>query len=215
MQPRRTAFSLKEHVAEFAREVHTEEAGEHRSATKDKAEQSKAVHGIRGPELVEVVYKLGHVSQLISEDIFHGIDSVFAAETAKQIIVTLLAGHIVEVPVSAEVEKLGSKIVHHPDTRKCQLSFAAIQQMAKDAGRNPSELRMIVRANLHITESPIEKDRHVFTGSINQIREDIAACEKIGAEEVFLEIGFTPGGQSLSNWQRLLNEFRPAKAPAN
>ena len=40
--------------------------------------------------------------------------------------------------------------------------------------------------------------------SIDQIREDITASEKIGAEEVFLEVAFTPGGQSLTNWQRLL-----------
>jgi hypothetical protein len=74
---------------------------------------------------------------------------------------------------------------------------------------------MIVRANLFITEKPVEKDRAVFVGSLEQIREDIAACEKIGAEEVFLEIGFTPGGQSLSNWQRLLEEFRPSSAAAS
>ena len=43
-----------------------------------------------------------------------------------------------------------------------------------------------------------------------QIWVDIAACEKTGAEEVLLELGFTPGGQELSNWLRLLEEFRPA-----
>ena len=91
-----------------------------------------------------------------------------------------------------------------------QQMWAGIQQMAQEAGRDPSELRMIVRANLFITESPLGTDRFVFTGSVDQIREDIAACEKIGAEEVFLEIGFTPGGQSLSNWEKLLEEFRPA-----
>ena len=90
--------------------------------------------------------------------------------------------------------------------------FGAMQQMAKAAGRDPSELRMIVRANLFITEKPVEKERAVFVGSLDQIREDIAACEKIGTEEVFLEIGFAPGGQSLSNWQRLLEEFRPTAA---
>jgi hypothetical protein len=47
--------------------------------------------------------------------------------------------------------------------------------------------------------------------SIDQIREDIAASEKIGAEEVILEVGFTLGGQSLSNWQKLLEEFPPSK----
>ena len=50
--------------------------------------------------------------------------------------------------------------------------------------------------------------------SIDQIREDIAACEKIGAEEVILEVGFTLGGQSLTNWQKLLEEFPPARAAA-
>ena len=88
--------------------------------------------------------------------------------------------------------------------------FAGIQQMAKEAGRDPSELSMIVRANLFITDKPMEKDRFIFVGSIDQIHEDIAACEKIGAEEVFLEVAFTPGGQSLSNWERLLEEFKPA-----
>jgi probable F420-dependent oxidoreductase len=91
-----------------------------------------------------------------------------------------------------------------------QQMFAGIQQMAREAGRDPSELSMIVRANLFITDKPVEKDRFIFVGSVEQIREDIAACEKIGAAEVFLEIGFTPGGQSLSRWEKLLEEFAPA-----
>jgi len=92
--------------------------------------------------------------------------------------------------------------------------WAGIQQMAKAAGRDPSELSMIVRANLYITEKPVEKDRFVFVGSIDQIHEDIAACESIGADETFLEIGFTPGGQSLNNCEQLLEEFKPARATA-
>jgi probable F420-dependent oxidoreductase len=88
--------------------------------------------------------------------------------------------------------------------------FAGIQHTAKEAGRDPSEIGMIVRANLVITEKPVEKDRFIFVGSIDQIREDIRGCEKIGAEEVFLELGFTAGGQSLSKWESLLQEFRPA-----
>ena len=87
--------------------------------------------------------------------------------------------------------------------------WAGIQQMAKEAGRDPSELSMIVRANLYITDKPVEKNRFVFGGSIEQIREDLAACEKLGAQETFLELGFTPGSQSLDNWERLLEEFRP------
>lgn len=87
--------------------------------------------------------------------------------------------------------------------------FAAIRQMAQAAGRKPAELQLIVRANLVITEKPIAKDRFVFVGSLDQIREDIAACEKIGADELFLEVGFTHGGQDVSNWLKWLDEFRP------
>jgi probable F420-dependent oxidoreductase len=88
--------------------------------------------------------------------------------------------------------------------------WGAIQQMAEAAGRNPKELKMIVRGNLVETPKPVENDRAIFVGSVDQIREDIAACEKIGADEVFVELGFTHGGQTLSNWERLLEEFRPA-----
>jgi probable F420-dependent oxidoreductase len=88
--------------------------------------------------------------------------------------------------------------------------FAGMQQMAKEAGRDPAELTMIVRANLYITDKPIAKERPIFVGSLEQTHEDLAACEKIGADETFLEIGFTPGGQSLSKWEELLEEFAPS-----
>ena len=88
--------------------------------------------------------------------------------------------------------------------------FGAIRKMAKDAGRDPSELQLIVRANLVITEKPIEKDRFVFVGSLDQIRDDISASAKIGADELFLEVGFTEGGQDVSTWLKWLDEFRPA-----
>jgi len=87
--------------------------------------------------------------------------------------------------------------------------FGAIKQMAEAAGRDPAELKMIVRGNLVETPKAVEGNRAIFVGSLDQIREDIAACEKIGADEVFLELGFTPGGQTLGNWERLLEEFRP------
>jgi probable F420-dependent oxidoreductase len=89
--------------------------------------------------------------------------------------------------------------------------FGAIRQMAQAAGRDPAELHMIVRGNIVLREKPVEKDRAIFMGSADQIREDIAACEKIGAEEVFLELGFTRGGQELSNWEKMLEEFKPGR----
>src|SRR5262249_41217309 len=58
--------------------------------------------------------------------------------------------------------------------------FAGIQQMAKDAGRDPSSLQLIVRGNLEITDSPLPDNRMIFSGTLEQIKEDIAACRGIG-----------------------------------
>ena len=89
--------------------------------------------------------------------------------------------------------------------------FGAIKQMAEAAGRNPSELKMIVRGNLVLRDKRVEKDRPIFIGTPDQIRQDIAACEKIGADEVFFELGFTHGGQELSNWEWWMEEFKPGR----
>src|SRR5664279_706553 len=51
--------------------------------------------------------------------------------------------------------------------------FGAIRQMAQEAGRDPAELKMIVRGNLYLTEKRAGKDRAAFYGSLDQVREDI------------------------------------------
>jgi probable F420-dependent oxidoreductase len=84
--------------------------------------------------------------------------------------------------------------------------FAGIKQMAKEAGRDPSSLVMVVRANLEITEKPAEKGRAIFTGSIEQIKEDIAACRSIGAHELVFDPTFY--AKSLDQWLSLLEQMR-------
>jgi hypothetical protein len=89
--------------------------------------------------------------------------------------------------------------------------FAGIQQMAKEAGRDPLSLQMIVRGNLAITDKPLPKERWIFSGTLEQIQGDIAACSRIGAHELFFDPTFSKGGQSLHHWLELLEEFRPGK----
>jgi probable F420-dependent oxidoreductase len=85
--------------------------------------------------------------------------------------------------------------------------FEAIKQMAKEAGRDPSSLKMIVRANLEITDKPLGKERTIFTGTLDQIKEDVNACRRIGAHEVFLDPTFSAGGQSLDLWLAVMEYF--------
>jgi probable F420-dependent oxidoreductase len=86
--------------------------------------------------------------------------------------------------------------------------FASIKQMAKDAGRDPSSLRMVVRANLEITDKPLGKERMIFTGTLEQIQEDLLACKQIGAHELFFDPTFYQGAQTLDGWLASMEQIR-------
>jgi probable F420-dependent oxidoreductase len=85
--------------------------------------------------------------------------------------------------------------------------FSAIKQMAAAAGRDPSSFELVVRANLHITDKPVEKDRFIFTGTLDQIKEDTAACRKLGASEVHFDPGFG-GSRTVDQWLALMEQLR-------
>jgi hypothetical protein len=86
--------------------------------------------------------------------------------------------------------------------------FGSIKQMARGAGRDPAALFMVVHAILEMTEKPLGKDRAIFSGSLEQITEDVRGCAKIGADEAFFDPAFSPGGQSLDHWLSLLEQLQ-------
>jgi hypothetical protein len=86
--------------------------------------------------------------------------------------------------------------------------FASIRQMATEAGRDPSAMLMVVHAGLDLKEKPLGKERTIFSGSLDQISDDVRACAKIGAHEVFFDPAFAPQGQSLDYWLSLLDQFQ-------
>jgi probable F420-dependent oxidoreductase len=86
--------------------------------------------------------------------------------------------------------------------------FGSIKQMATEAGRDPSALAMIVHAGLDITDKPLDKDRAIFSGSLEQISDDVRSCAKIGADEVFFDPAFASKGQSLDYWLSLLDQLK-------
>ena len=87
--------------------------------------------------------------------------------------------------------------------------FDQIKQMAKQAGRDPSTISMVVRANLELSDTPLGENRMIFSGTMQQVTEDVKACASIGASEVFFDPTFTRGGQSLDTWLSLLEKFKP------
>jgi probable F420-dependent oxidoreductase len=86
--------------------------------------------------------------------------------------------------------------------------FASIKQMAKEAGRDPSAISMVVHAGLGLTAEPLDTNRPIFSGSLEQVADDVRACAKIGASEIFFDPAFAPDGQSLDRWLTLLEQLR-------
>jgi probable F420-dependent oxidoreductase len=86
--------------------------------------------------------------------------------------------------------------------------FGGVKQMAKEAGRDPSKLAMVVRANLHITDKPLGADRAIFAGTLEQIREDAQACAKIGAHELIYDVTFEKQAQTIEGWLKLVETLR-------
>jgi probable F420-dependent oxidoreductase len=86
--------------------------------------------------------------------------------------------------------------------------FGNVKRMAKEAGRDPSSLELVVRANLEISDKPLPKERWIFSGNIDQIKEDLAGCRSIGAHEVHFDPTFSPGAQLLERWLALMEQMR-------
>jgi alkanesulfonate monooxygenase SsuD/methylene tetrahydromethanopterin reductase-like flavin-dependent oxidoreductase (luciferase family) len=61
---------------------------------------------------------------------------------------------------------------------------------AEAAGRNPDSLRIVVRANALLSAQPMGSDRGPFSGSVQQIRDDLARASGIGLGHVFFDFGF-------------------------
>ncbi|MGA3406464.1 MAG: LLM class F420-dependent oxidoreductase [Candidatus Bathyarchaeia archaeon] len=91
-----------------------------------------------------------------------------------------------------------------------QLKSASTQlkNMVKDAGRNPADVKVIVRYNLAITPQPQGKDRAFFSGTLAQIKDDIASVKTYGPDELILDPTFSPDTQNEESFLRNMEEIR-------
>lgn len=86
--------------------------------------------------------------------------------------------------------------------------FASIKQLAKEAGRDPSRMELIIRAHPEIADKPLGKERSLFSGTLDQIKEDVARCRGIGAHEIHFDPTFMEGGQVLEGWLAVMEQMR-------
>jgi len=85
--------------------------------------------------------------------------------------------------------------------------FEGIKDMAKDAGRDPSTLELILRANIEIHNIPIENNRVDFTGTLEQIAKDVTTARKLGAAEIVIDAQFSPGVETAKDFVARMEEL--------
>jgi probable F420-dependent oxidoreductase len=85
--------------------------------------------------------------------------------------------------------------------------WATVRHAAENAGRDPDDLRMIVRMNPHITSEPADPDRLPRAGTVHQIAE---YARETGAYEVFADLQQTTSdpARMLDLAERLLDALR-------
>jgi probable F420-dependent oxidoreductase len=86
--------------------------------------------------------------------------------------------------------------------------FDGLKQMAREAGRDPSMLTLLVRANVEIGSKPRREDGSIFTGTLDQVKADIDACKRLGVHELHFDPTFMPDAQKLDRWLGLMEECR-------
>jgi probable F420-dependent oxidoreductase len=66
--------------------------------------------------------------------------------------------------------------------------WAMVRDDAASVGRDPEQLRLVVRANIGLTDRPIDGERPAYFGSLEQVAEDLDATSATGAHEVVLGV---------------------------
>ncbi|MDH2427029.1 TIGR03619 family F420-dependent LLM class oxidoreductase [Sphaerisporangium sp. TRM90804] len=84
------------------------------------------------------------------------------------------------------------------------------QAAAEKAGRDPSSLRLVLRANTEVTDRPAGADRAPATGTVPQICEYLRTTADAGADEVFIDPQTTTSSRAelLDTAEAFITELR-------
>jgi probable F420-dependent oxidoreductase len=107
------------------------------------------------------------------------------------------------------------------DLSKVGADIDTVRAAADAAGRDANDLRFVVRGVVRLGHEVSGRDgrRRMLTGSVGQVREDLATLRDQGVTEVFIDPNFSPDVvsadadpiRSLDTALGLLEEFAPAR----
>jgi hypothetical protein len=66
----------------------------------------------------------------------------------------------------------------------------AVRAAAVEAGKSADDVRCVVRGVTVPQDAAVDGERRIMTGSLDQIREDLATYAAAGVDEVFLDLNF-------------------------
>jgi alkanesulfonate monooxygenase SsuD/methylene tetrahydromethanopterin reductase-like flavin-dependent oxidoreductase (luciferase family) len=106
------------------------------------------------------------------------------------------------------------------DHTQLERDVDAVRQGAREAGRDPEALRILVRAVPDLVAADPGPSRRPFHGTKAQLLEDVAALGARGATEVFLDLNLSPRvgdpdvdpAAALDHAELVLDAFAPATA---
>jgi probable F420-dependent oxidoreductase len=78
--------------------------------------------------------------------------------------------------------------------------FEGIKTMAAEAGRDATELKLVMRGNVEFHDAPLGDDRPSFAGTVEQVTSDIAATREMGAAQLIIDVTFDPGVASVDDF---------------
>ncbi|HET9476555.1 MAG TPA: LLM class F420-dependent oxidoreductase [Dehalococcoidia bacterium] len=81
-----------------------------------------------------------------------------------------------------------------------QQMWEGIKSMAREAGRNPDALKLVVRANVAVLPEAQGEGRYMFAGSKDEVKADIQATKDLGAHEIEFDPSTGPQGETLQGF---------------
>ena len=118
------------------------------------------------------------------------------------------AGRLAEGWISSSRQDLG----------RIASSVELVRDGAREAGRDPDAVRILVRGLVELVDDDPGKERRPLHGTREQVLDDLAALRAQGVTEVFFDLNFSPNvgspdvdaGEALAYAEHVLETFAPA-----
>lgn len=106
------------------------------------------------------------------------------------------------------------------DLPRIGASIETVREGAREAGRDPEGLRVLVRGLIELADDDPGRHRRPLQGTREQVLDDLAALRAQGVTEVLIDLNFSPrvvspdvdNAAALAYAERVLDAFAPAEA---